>query len=759
MKSKLLMIAVAILMITATVQAEQLSLEKQREIIDAFRYVTGRGGDIQSLSLSDDISIDRSRPLKCGTPAITDFILNYRNFDKDLLASFALDTTLDRPDLPDSLMSPSGLFMVHYATTGSDSVYQSSVVNGNGVPVFIVSVANILDSVYYYCVDTLGFPAPPSDWFYPKGGGPQFDVYIRDLQGSVFGQTWLDSMSFEGPGSTRATAFLELDNDYREIYIYSDRPLDAVRVTAAHEFFHAVQFGIDYTEAEDYGEAFNRRYWMEMSAVWMEEEQYDHINDYYYYLPYFYDKPWTSIQQFNSFIDLHPYGSVVFPIYLTERFGRDIIREIWERCDETIGPDFLRVTEAVVDSISGGEETITELFSEFALWNWFTGDRATVAPIGVGYSERAYYPAYPDSMTTIFTSYPNHLFAQKHSKNPHHLGAYYVQFKELSTIQYDTSFWDCNTYGFLLCSDSTEVPDPVAGYDFFHLDTTYWECNSGIYPNCTDSTLVPDPLSGYDFIHTDTSYWNCNAGTGEICIDSTEVADTTLGYDMRAIDSLFKVYNCFDLTYGQNWGFNVITRPEQAPDVYSVGRYTLPPGGARCDSIGIIDPRFFRSLTFSYTPASSNRLNYSSGLPIDVGVLTNEKGGVDSSYVDLPASVLLPYPNPAVVSEMDIDSVFFRFQVPTDSTGFPEDAVVEAAYLMVDIFTLAGEHVVAIATNDANPAEVNPGHGDIAFGWDMKNQAGAEVASGIYLAYARLYSAEKKGYLMAEDKAKFVIIR
>ncbi len=37
-----------------------------------------------------------------------------------------------------------------------------------------------------------------------------------------------------------------------------------------------------------------------MSAVWMEEQQYTGINDYYNYLPFFFGTPMSSIQQFNS---------------------------------------------------------------------------------------------------------------------------------------------------------------------------------------------------------------------------------------------------------------------------------------------------------------------------------------------------------------------------------------------------------------------------------------------------------------------------
>ena len=43
--------------------------------------------------------------------------------------------------------------------------------------------------------------------------------------------------------------------------------------------------------------------------------------------------------------------------------------------------------------------------------------------------------------------------------------------------------------------------------------------------------------------------------------------------------------------------------------------------------------------------------------------------------------------------------------------------------------------------------------------WDMTNAAGSEVASGTYIAYVRLFSDDLKSQLLAEDKAKVLIVR
>ena len=52
--------------------------------------------------------------------------------------------------------------------------------------------------------------------------------------------------------------------------------MQSAQVTAAHEFFHAIQFAYDYGEDA----------WMlEATATWMEERVFDKVNDNRQYLP------------------------------------------------------------------------------------------------------------------------------------------------------------------------------------------------------------------------------------------------------------------------------------------------------------------------------------------------------------------------------------------------------------------------------------------------------------------------------------------
>lgn len=778
MKSIILSCA-CLLLLAGSSRAKDIPLDIQQTIIEDFMAISGLGDKSQVKSLQSELQDELERPLKCGSPALLNFMLNRSKLDKGLLDQYSLGTEVEfeRPVLSDSIASPSGSFLIHYTTVGDSAVYQPNNVDGSGIPLYVRKVAEICDSVFYHDIIDLGYPPVPVDGFYAEGGDNKYDVYLVNLGSSVYGLAYPDSLFIDGPGSMRATSFIELDNDYSEIPVYASRPLDAVRVTVAHEYFHAVQFGIDFTEAEDWtNSAFVQRYWMEMSAVWMEEEHYDHINDYYYYLPVFFDQPNVSLQSFRTASDIHPYAAAVYPIYLVERFDKNIVRDIWLKCGRSLGPDFLLAAAEVIDSASNGAASYTSTFAEFAIWNYFTRAdvRANLAPPGVGYSERAFYPAIPDSMIAVIHSYPAFQFAPNNPLNPYHNAAFYMRLESLETIVYPESFWNCTRTSWANCSDSSEVADPVNDpYDFLYFDTSWWQCHAWIGLDCTDSTELPDEF-GSNFFHVDTSYWLCTGGTDVICVDSIEVADTTLGYDFNFIDSSLRLYDCLDPSYRQPWGLGIILQDAVEPDSVSVGRYVIPPPpelSTRCDSIDLYDPHQYRSITFVFAPGSPFRENFSYLEPISFGYNIDEVSDTATEYANLAPAVMVPYPNPAVLSMMESDSIHFRFQLPTDSAGF---RAIDTGYVLVDIFTLAGDKVRSLKVTKFDPIQSDPLRGELVFGWDMKNEHGTSVASGAYLVYARLHAgilrtavvpgggtAEvvSQGDFLAEAKTKVAIIR
>ena len=123
------------------------------------------------------------------------------------------------------------------------------------------------------------------------------------------------------------SAYCVLDDDYYISQFRVSGPMDPLKVTAAHEFFHAVQFAYDIGEDG---------WFMESTATWMEEHVYDQINDNRQYLttsPL--AQPMIPLDQTSGF---RVYGAWIFWQFLTEYFGSaapdpNIVRAVWRKAD------------------------------------------------------------------------------------------------------------------------------------------------------------------------------------------------------------------------------------------------------------------------------------------------------------------------------------------------------------------------------------------------------------------------------------------
>ena len=112
----------------------------------------------------------------------------------------------------------------------------------------------------------------------------------------------------EGSGSARdRKAYCVLDDDYTG---FPRTQLENVQVTAAHEYFHAVQYAYDATEAS---------WFMEATATWAEDEVYDAVNDNVQYLRAGQlGRPDLPLDR--SYTNGNHYGNWIFFRYLTEKY-------------------------------------------------------------------------------------------------------------------------------------------------------------------------------------------------------------------------------------------------------------------------------------------------------------------------------------------------------------------------------------------------------------------------------------------------------
>ncbi|MEE9553331.1 MAG: MXAN_6640 family putative metalloprotease [candidate division Zixibacteria bacterium] len=333
-------------------------------------------GEIPRVSLDDNLP-----PQKCGTP-VTTAAKFYTLVENETLLE-----TLDRPvDLPESFGGAH--ILVHYALTGLDAPYQVNVDTNpaDGVPDFVNRTLEALEYVYDYQTVTLGFTTPLTDS--GRGGDNRYDVYLENLGAGFYGFTKPEDV-IDG---YRANSYIVIENDFAGSY-YATEPENGMKVTAAHEFFHAIQFSYDALEF-DFENPNNpnsyRPWWFEASATWMEDVIYDDINDYVGYLPFFLGYSWMGLGSFSyNYGDArsyHPYGACLWPIYMTEKYGVDIVREIWEICGQTGGYNALYAMESVLQSRSS---SLSDGFLEFTVWNFHSGNFAD--PLNF-YSEGALFP-------------------------------------------------------------------------------------------------------------------------------------------------------------------------------------------------------------------------------------------------------------------------------------------------------------------------------------------------------------------------------
>ncbi len=251
---------------------------------------------------------------------------------------------------------------LHWVTTTADAA------TGDWVDTTLA----FMNKVWRKEVRGLGYRAPITDRH--RGGNAKFDVYLKELGSrGLYGYC---APERRAPGAKwLASGYCVLDNDFSQAQ-YGAPPRDSLRVTAAHEFFHAVQFAYDYGEDP---------WLMEATATWMEEQVAGDVNDNRQYLPYGQlGAPGQPLDVFDQ-QRYNQYGNWPFFEYLSHRFGTGVVREIWTRAGAFPGSGHQYSTTAVKGVLQkrGG---FPDVYRSFAA--------ANVVPAGT-YDEGGKWPAAP----------------------------------------------------------------------------------------------------------------------------------------------------------------------------------------------------------------------------------------------------------------------------------------------------------------------------------------------------------------------------
>lgn len=278
-------------------------------------------------------------PIRCGTSLMMRKML--------LSAGKYTADTRSYDTLTESVVSSHDHFRVHYNTTGVHAPDLTDLGN-NGIPDYVDSVLVNLEYAWNLMINQLGYTEPLNDG--GLGGGNELDVYLNDL-GQMYGMAIKDNAS--------NSAYLVIDNDFSE-YLFASLKFHALRVTTAHVFFHTIHFRYYYT--------FALVWWMEQTAVWMEDVAWGYVDDFVAYLRfYFQDRDLALDNSYGSF----KYGAAIWPFFLSKRFGNDIIRDIWQYLSESKRTD-IGAFDIVLDWETG--TGLSDALGEFAVWNYFTND-------------------------------------------------------------------------------------------------------------------------------------------------------------------------------------------------------------------------------------------------------------------------------------------------------------------------------------------------------------------------------------------------
>ncbi len=277
-------------------------------------------------------------------------------------------------NLPLSVVSPSGLFRVHYTDTGRNAAEME----------YVRFVAATFDAVYDFQVNTLGYLPPPADF---DVDGPEYDIYIRNW--GDYGASTFDMPANDPRRPYGYSSFVEMDNDFTHT---PTKGYDAVRVTAAHEFFHMIQIGYRSYHNTDISSIFM----FEAGATWMEDVVYDDVNDYYYYLESFlgnYSDPYGDHPVHKSDY-ASEYGFSLFLFMLEQKYGRPVVRHFWEEFAH------VDVFPALERTLTGHGSQLATQLAEFSLWNFYTGSRADTSRF---YPEGHNYPMVEARATQEFS--------------------------------------------------------------------------------------------------------------------------------------------------------------------------------------------------------------------------------------------------------------------------------------------------------------------------------------------------------------------
>ena len=703
---------------------------------------------------------------RCLTPYIVTLVENWDNLPTMYKNEF--EGIFLRPDEPGSTFEASGPlplsfetphFKFHYTTQGPDAVYLEDL-DANSVPDYVEICAESYERAYYFEVEVMGLKRPLSDfWVRNNGGNDKYDVYVYYFP--ALGYTSGDCYQRVVASSYTIIPYLAMNSKIFD-YFGKSEGKRYLETTSPHEFLHAIQFAYN---------AGMPRWFMEATSTLIESIIYDggevddgddiddldYIGetdgfDYYgHQLRYWFMHPDYPLDLFNG---IHEYGDVIWGLYLTDRFGIDIIRQVYENTSQ----GSYRELGNFWDVLNNQGTNLAETFKMFTVWNYFTSERDD----GKHYRRGERIPPVAIHINDIHDIYPAKQFFDSETMPPH-FSSRYIVFEpppgENMTIGIRVNGGDIKNendleqlkytglrgWGAKLIIEMDQGP-PVVDEIF-----TYHRSQEGQknYENFGDKIkrIVLILVNLHPDIESEDNYISYVAGK----IPEGELTTPVLSHqgenavrlswdvvDLTDIKEVAIVRKRYDLEVSFDWDDSNLTYEQalQATDLYNVNTFYITPDNIPEGNIDIIacvnatDTTFVDTTVFNDIDITSNYFDPSVVKYFYAVVPVNEHGLFGKpSIAEEGITPMFNAENLSLAAPQCFE-LLQNYPNPFNPETWIPYRLGREENVSIRIYNIHGELVRLIDLGQCPAGEYLSK--DRAAFWDGQNSNGEEVASGIY---------------------------
>lgn len=336
------------------------------------------------------------------TKCLTFPIQQNKKLSDKVLSTIYFDST-GRPKNQTYAISSSGLFVVHYDTTGENRVPPQDK-DKNGIPDYVDSALFYLD--YAFSAFTqMGFDAPPTDS--GRGGSDAYDFYLWEIGNGFYDEVaygWtVPDLQIKTSGIyDKFACYSIIDNNFSQFDstfftngikrpTYRETEFLGLKITLAHELHHLFQFG--------YGDplfpSFN-----EMTSTFMELRLHPETKDYLQFVRSLFSDFQKYVLSDQTYYVGYRYA--IFLQYLYLIFGDFPIVELWRNIGR--GNSALLSLDLSLKSV---ESSLSKALANFLPYIYYSGSntRAFSLPNAELFPSINFYKDLNYTGTTISTQY------------------------------------------------------------------------------------------------------------------------------------------------------------------------------------------------------------------------------------------------------------------------------------------------------------------------------------------------------------------